>query len=368
MTKSTSSCLLIGLFFNIILSTAQITQFEPQDFELSGQTVRLGNNCFRLTPDREWSSGSIWNKKSIDLKNSFEMEIDVRLGCKDNDGADGIVFMFYPYTKRTGHQGEGMGFGGLKPSLGIELDTWRNEHLGDPWYDHLAILANGEVSHYWNLTEPVPIKSNKENVEDCRKHRLKVVWEANLKTLTIWFDGESRMKLKKDLVQHIFRGNSKVYWGFSAATGGSNNIHEICLEKLEITEVEYKEFDFATSMQLINGDCLDLENVAFDAGKTTLKPISKKQLDKLVAFLKFNSEHKLSLYAHTDSIGSESANKSISKKRAGTIKKYLVSKGIKENRIAAHGMGEKYPVTSNSSEAGRKQNRRVEICVSKPRA
>lgn len=368
MTKRILFCLLLYPLFNITLSNAQTAKFEPQDFELSGQTVQLGNNCFRLTPDREWSSGSLWNKKPIDLMNSFEMEIDVRLGCKDRDGADGIVFIFYPYPIRTGYQGEGMGFGGLEPSLGIELDTWENGHLGDPWYDHMAIMANGRVDHFHNLTSPVPIKVDKGDVENCQKHRLKVVWEAKSKVLEIFFNGDSRMKLNKDLVNTIFRGKSEVYWGFTAATGGSNNIHEICLEKLEITKVEYTEFDFATSMKLLKGDCMDLKNIEFESGSTNLKAESKKELNKLVKFMKFNSEHKLSLYAHTDSSGSESTNKSLSRKRANSIKNYLVGKGISEKRVVAHGMGEKYPKTSNSTEEGRKANRRIEICVSKPRA
>ena len=368
MTKKTLFSLLFLTVFNITLSQAQISKFTPEDFELSGQTVRLGDNCFRLTPDQQWSSGSLWNRSAIDLNNSFEMEIDVNLGCKDSDGADGIVFMFYPYSRRTGYQGEGMGFGGLRPSLGIELDTWENDHLGDPYYDHLAIMANGNVAHYHNLSAPVPIKSNRGNVEDCKNHRLKVRWKASIQTLSVFFDGDLRMSLKKDLVKDIFKGRSKVYWGFSSATGGFNNIHEICLEKLEITKVDSPEFKPETAKKLLKGDCIDLKNIEFEAGKTALKSESKKELNKLVVFLKDRPQYKLLLYGHTDSSGSRAVNKSLSEKRANAVKNYLISKGIKEKRIGAFGMGEDYPKTSNSTEAGRKENRRIQICVSKPRA
>lgn len=368
MTKRILYCLLLTTIFNITLSNAQISKFSPEDFELSGSTVQLGDNCFRLTPNQDWTTGSLWNRTPIDLKHSFDMEIDVRLGCVDHDGADGIVFIFYPHSKRTGQAGEGIGFGGLNPSLGIEMDTWENDYLGDPWYDHIAIIANGKVAHYNNLTKPVPIKSDKGNIEDCAKHRLKVVWEATTKTLTVFFDGASKMSIQKDLVREIFNGNSNVFWGFTAATGGSSNIHEVCLEKLEIIKVESTELDDSVQESLLAGDCINLKNIEFESGKTVLKPDSKKELNKVVSFLKYNSKHKLSLYGHTDSVGSQAANKSISQKRADVIKDYLISKGIPKSRISAIGVGEKYPVSNNSTEQGKKENRRIEICVSKPRA
>jgi len=48
-------------------------------------------------------------------------------GCDDMGGADGIVFAFTPYQGMTGYQGEGMGFAGLRPSLGLEIDTWKKQ-------------------------------------------------------------------------------------------------------------------------------------------------------------------------------------------------------------------------------------------------
>ena len=130
------SCSLSGLFAQSV---------GLSDFRLAGEAVVTGDNCIQLNPDREWASGSCWYREAIDLSAPFEIELRVMMGCKDQDGADGIVFVFHPYAYRTGYQGEGMGFAGLEPSLGIEIDTWLNDHLGDPPEDHLTLLRDGQV-------------------------------------------------------------------------------------------------------------------------------------------------------------------------------------------------------------------------------
>lgn len=367
MTKYFTLGLILSLFFNITLSQNLVPEFKPSDFELSGNAVNLGNHCFRLTKEENWTSGSVWYNQTINLKHSFEMEIDVKLGCKDHNGADGIVFVFYPYSRRMGFKGEGIGFGGLVPSLGIELDTWRNDHLGDPHFDHMAVLANGKIDHWNNLAGPVSIKPNKGNVEDCRKHKLKVVWESSTKQLSISFDGAQRISIKKDLVLEIFRGNPDVYWGFTAATGGSNNQHEVCLEKIEVT---LSEETFSTEIveNLLDGNCLVLKEIQFESGKVLLKQSAFPKLNRLKGFLKKYKDHKLFVYGHTDSIGSEAANKQVSKLRAEAVKKYLIENGIPKSRIQTFGAGEKFPLRDNSTVQGRKANRRIQICVSKPRA
>ena len=66
---------------------------------------------------------------------------------------------------------------------------------------------------------------------------------------------------------------------------------------------------------------------------------------------------------HTDSVGGTDYNQGLSERRAGTVAQYLVSKGIKQERIITIGGGENHPVASNDTEAGRAQNRRVELTL-----
>ena len=79
-----------------------------------------------------------------------------------------------------------MGFAGLYPSLGIEIDTWQNFHLADPYEDHVALLRDGYVDHYSSVAGPILIK----NVEDCKFHKLHVSWNHQQKSLTIAIDNE----------------------------------------------------------------------------------------------------------------------------------------------------------------------------------
>lgn len=101
----------------------------------------------------------------------------------------------------------------------------------------------------------------------------------------------------------------------------------------------------------------------FDFDKSVLKPDGKAKLDDLVSKLSGVNLEVIIAVGHTDSIGSDAYNQKLSIRRAEAVKAYLVSKGIENNRVYTEGKGEKQPVASNKSAAGRAQNRRVEIEV-----
>ena len=86
-------------------------------------------------------------------------------------------------------------------------------------------------------------------------------------------------------------------------------------------------------------------------------------LDKLVQFLKDNTETKLEIQGHTDNTGSLKPNNQISQTRANSIVDYLVKNGIDGRRISAKGFGPSLPVASNTTAEGRAKNRRVVIKV-----
>lgn len=218
----------LSLLLIPFLSISTTAQLNLVDFELGGSATKLNEQCIRLVPDRQYDSGSAWYKKAIDLNSPFEMEVCLVLGCNDDEGADGIVFVFTPFA-RTGFWGEGMGFAGIRPSLGIEFDTYQNYHLGDPAEDHISIMANGETHHAVSLVKPI----NVPNLENCERHPLRIVWDPYEQLLQIYLDGELLTSYKKDLVTEIFQGNSGVYWGITSATGRLSNNHDICIKKLQ---------------------------------------------------------------------------------------------------------------------------------------
>lgn len=195
---------------------------------LNGSAQKISCNCYTLTKENNFESGSVWNSNKINLTSSFDFWFNVFLGCKNADGADGIVFILQPISTSVGAAGGGMGFEGVKPSIGIALDTWQNFEYNDPDYDHISIQANGILNHSSDLAGPVTIAPFNGDVEDCKWHVLRIVWDAAAKNLQAYFDGALRVEKQIDLVSTIFNNDPAVYWGFTGATGGSVNLQQFC--------------------------------------------------------------------------------------------------------------------------------------------
>ena len=107
-------------------------------------------------------------------------------------------------------------------------------------------------------------------------------------------------------------------------------------------------------------DIIDLD-VHFASNSAEIQERDKEKLDRLYESLSNNSLTQIELASHTDSIGSDESNMRLSQRRSDSVKKYLVEKGIDENRIVAKGYGEKEPRESNKSPEGRAKNRRTEV-------
>jgi outer membrane protein OmpA-like peptidoglycan-associated protein len=104
--------------------------------------------------------------------------------------------------------------------------------------------------------------------------------------------------------------------------------------------------------------------VLFVTGKSELLPMARRKLDDVAKALKdIDEDQKLVIEGHTDSQGDDQSNMLLSRQRAEAVQQYLVSQGIKSDRIQAVGRGEAQPVAKNDSPEGRANNRRVEIIV-----
>jgi len=117
------------------------------------------------------------------------------------------------------------------------------------------------------------------------------------------------------------------------------------------------------------GTVITLEgSVLFVTGKSELLPIARQRLDRVAEVLKKVDEEKLLVVeGHTDSRGSDEANQKLSLERAVSVREYLISRGIKPERIQASGQGELRPVAPNDTPEGRAQNRRVELIIQNAR-
>lgn len=104
-------------------------------------------------------------------------------------------------------------------------------------------------------------------------------------------------------------------------------------------------------------------DILFETGKADLKPQAKTNLAEMATIMKKYPENVLSIKGYTDSTGTAKINEELSLKRADAVKSHLVANGIPLAVVSAAGMGPSNPVGDNKTEAGRKQNRRVEIEV-----
>ncbi|MES2559460.1 MAG: OmpA family protein [Bacteroidota bacterium] len=106
-----------------------------------------------------------------------------------------------------------------------------------------------------------------------------------------------------------------------------------------------------------------LQGIQFETGKAVIKPVSFPILDAIVKVMKENPSYKLNIGGHTDNVGDDAMNMTLSQNRASAVSDYLISKGVDPMRISATGYGETQPVDTNNSAKGRTRNRRVEFKV-----
>lgn len=99
----------------------------------------------------------------------------------------------------------------------------------------------------------------------------------------------------------------------------------------------------------------------FDFDKAVLKPAGQASLDQFLGGLAGAKVSSISVVGHTDSVGSDAYNQSLSEKRAAAVANYLAGKGVPAAAIQASGKGESQPVADNGTKAGRAANRRVEV-------
>ncbi len=133
---------------------------------------------------------------------------------------------------------------------------------------------------------------------------------------------------------------------------------------IKVIEVEQMQQDVVINME----EAIDrdgkaaLYGILFDVGKSDIKPESAEALKQIVDYLNAKPAVKVIVVGHTDNTGTYAGNITLSKARAESIKKYLITTGkISAARLIAEGVGQSCPVSTNATEEGRKLNRRVEI-------
>ena len=103
--------------------------------------------------------------------------------------------------------------------------------------------------------------------------------------------------------------------------------------------------------------------IRFDVGAADLRPAAQQNLSDLAASLQDYEGTDVIVFGHTDSTGGEDLNQRLSEQRANAARTYLVGAGLEAERVAAVGRGESDPIADNATDAGRQENRRVEVAI-----
>jgi outer membrane protein OmpA-like peptidoglycan-associated protein len=119
------------------------------------------------------------------------------------------------------------------------------------------------------------------------------------------------------------------------------------------------------SFELKEKKLLQMNNLFFEYNKATLLKSSFSELDRVIYLLKNYPIDLVEVAGHSDSVGNEEYNISLSDKRAQAVRDYIIKKGIGKDKLVSKGYGKHEPIASNETEEGRKQNRRVELRILK---
>lgn len=140
-------------------------------------------------------------------------------------------------------------------------------------------------------------------------------------------------------------------------------------KKMDKQKAELEKIEGAQVETVTDTNNLQAIKITFDSGilfgfnKSDLSANAKQSLSEFAQSLKNNPSTDVTIYGYTDNVGSLEANKKVSNQRALTVQQYLMESGVPTNRMTAQGLAWENPVASNDTEAGRAQNRRVEIYI-----
>ena len=237
------------------------------NFNITGNASALSATEIQLTEDVGTQRGTAMFENKIDFSESFSLSFSAYLGTKDGTGADGIAVVFHndpAGISAIGDTGEGMGAAGIQNGIVLEMDTWDNGGSHDIGSDHGSIWDSEDVTDILTTT-PVALS----NLEDGNYHSVFVSWDAATNTISYTVDGVLAGLLTDDLVTNYF-GTSSVYIGFSAATGGSSNVHRVRFSDLcdlpALVDTDSDGIPDYLDLDSDNDGCYDVTEAGFDDG------------------------------------------------------------------------------------------------------
>lgn len=283
----------------IPMSTGLGSSFSTDDFSLGGDASFVGNVA-TLTPNLGSKKGAIWSKSRTNMNSDFMVEARLFLGDGSGlgSGADGIAFVMQPNSSTALTSGGGLGYAGMTPPVfAVEFDTFNNGGE-EGASNHMALMKDGSSTAHssWGvgLVDVV-------NLEDNNWRDFRFIWKAPTTSpaadgkIRVEFDlnhdgdftdaGEIVFELDVPLDTYFAGSNGNVYWGFTAATGGSAN-----LQRVEITRYSgVSRSNAAPTLALSSSDPVGLAAGTTKAVQLTLSDDSTTQAQWTLSGVSSNS-------------------------------------------------------------------------------
>ncbi|UQZ85501.1 Cellulosome-anchoring protein precursor [Paenibacillus konkukensis] len=189
----------------------------------------------RLTESKGNLFGTAFNKKLIAPGNhySFSTMFKFRMNeGKNSNPADGITFTVQAQSNNAGKVGEGIGYGGIEPSFAVKYDTYQNPFpINDPSNNYIGLAVDGDVKNTDSSRYTTSLNGIK--LADGNDHYSWIDYDGSAKNVKVYIgDTQTRpatpvLSVNEIDLDHIFQGKPGVYAGFTAATGGSMETHDI---------------------------------------------------------------------------------------------------------------------------------------------
>nr|WP_294795955.1 OmpA family protein [uncultured Mucilaginibacter sp.] len=195
------------------------------------------------------------------------------------------------------------------------------------------------------------------------------------------FDATTKAPLEAAVEIVALQDSKPVYQNYSSATQGdflatltadrnyglniSKNGYLFYSENFSLVGYNSsKPFNIRVLLQPIEiGNKVVLRNIFFDTNKYDLKAESRSELQELVNFLAYNPSIKIELSGHTDNVGNDDLNQTLSENRAKAVYQFLISSKVDAARLQFKGYGKSQPIAANDTEDGRSKNRRTEFKI-----
>ena len=304
------------------------------------------------------ASGTAWNLALIGRANFPQLDNDITLGNGDDIGY-GAELAFKTMLAQSLAMGANVGWATLNPD---EPHAWTEDNITAS-VAFAYLLGKGRLVAEWYAAFPLDDDGNLSSYRDAEdaSHEVLLAYKHN-------FGGfGAQVGVARELAHAFGTADLRVFAGLNVMFGGKAPKVVAPQPKPMPLPVETPVVETPV-VQVIDApkEVLTISDIKFASGSARISGDARtaSSIAKAVAALKSKSFSSVEVAGHTDSMGAEAFNRSLSQKRADAVKNRVLSLGgFSSSQFKAVGYGESQPISSNATRSGRAENRRVEFKI-----